>query len=349
TAGKPSALKLTSITDPLGWKSDGADVALVQFEVVDINGQRCPIDNRMVHFSFNGPAEWRGGIAQVKQWNKNELADGTPVDVQLQADSIAGVKAKHHDANKAGSQFLNSSESMPTQYRSDNMAMSTSLPVESGVNRIMLRSLLGQYGEVTLTAKADGLPETSITLTTIPFETHDGLSPILPNDGMKGVLERGETPLSASFIKSAEDVPVIAVESGSNQEDAKYAIDKNERTTWSSSSVRGEQWIRFTLQQPTTISEIVMKMGDFRSKSYPIEVIADSVVCFKGETYRTMSYVHIPVGNIRAKQFTIRLAGETLNGDAFANVKELDSKNNDRSTKGTKQLRIIEAQFIHKL
>ena len=310
TSGVPVALKLTPISNPSGWKADGADVALVQFEVVDAHGRRCPLDNRMVHFTLTGPGEWRGGIAQVKQWTET---DG------------------------------------PEKYNSDNMAMSDSLPVECGVNRVMLRSLLGQHGEVMLTAKADGLPETSITLSTIPFEMKDGLSLILPNAGMKGRLDRGETPLTASFVKSGEDVRVITVESGSNQSDAKNTIDRNERTTWASSSNEGEQWISFTLERKTTISEIVLKMGDFRTKSYPIEVMADGVQCYKGDTYRTMSYVHIPVGNVSVKEFTIRLAGTTTNGDAFANVKELDSKNDDRVSKGKKQLRIIEAQFIHRI
>ena len=341
TAGKPAALKLTPITDPLGWKADGADLALVQFEVVDANGQRCPIDNRMVKFSLKGAAEWRGGIAQVKQWSKEELADGTPVS------SLTGDRAK------------NMSVSGPPQYKSDNMAMSTSLPVESGVNRVMLRSILGQAGSVVLTAKAEGLPEVSVTLTTEPFEVKGGLSKVLPADGIKGILDRGETPSTPSFVKSGEDVAIASVEAGSNANEARFAFDENERTTWSSSDKNGEQWIKFTLGETKEVNEIVMKMGDFRNKSYPIEVIADgvvengvtknNVVCYKGNTKRSMTYVHIPVGGIRAKQFTVRLAGSITEGDAFANVKELDSRNDDRVTSGTRQLRIMETQFVHKI
>lgn len=64
TAGKPAALKLRAIENPLGFIADGADVALIEFEVVDKEGRRCPLDNRTVEFSIDGPAEWRGGIAQ---------------------------------------------------------------------------------------------------------------------------------------------------------------------------------------------------------------------------------------------------------------------------------------------
>ena len=64
TAGAPAALKFTKIEDPSGWKADGADVALVQIEVVDAQGHRCPLANDMIHYELEGPAEWRGGIAQ---------------------------------------------------------------------------------------------------------------------------------------------------------------------------------------------------------------------------------------------------------------------------------------------
>ena len=64
TTGEPAALKLTTIENPQGWQADGADLILVQFEVIDREGHRCPLDNRTVQFSLEGPAEWRGGIAQ---------------------------------------------------------------------------------------------------------------------------------------------------------------------------------------------------------------------------------------------------------------------------------------------
>ena len=64
TAGEPAALRLTPMTDPSGWKADGADVALVEIEVVDAQGRRCPLANNLIHYDLDGPAEWRGGIAQ---------------------------------------------------------------------------------------------------------------------------------------------------------------------------------------------------------------------------------------------------------------------------------------------
>ena len=64
TAGEPASLKITTFENPDGFKADGHDVAMIQFEVVDKDGHRCPLDNRTVDFTVTGEGEWRGGIAQ---------------------------------------------------------------------------------------------------------------------------------------------------------------------------------------------------------------------------------------------------------------------------------------------
>lgn len=63
TVGKPAALRITSWENPDGFKADGHDLAMIQFEVVDSHGRRCPLDNRTVNFCIEGEGEWRGGIA----------------------------------------------------------------------------------------------------------------------------------------------------------------------------------------------------------------------------------------------------------------------------------------------
>jgi len=63
TVGAPVALRLTAIKRPTDFVADGHDLALVEAEVVDAKGQRCPIVLNTVHYSIDGPAEWRGGMA----------------------------------------------------------------------------------------------------------------------------------------------------------------------------------------------------------------------------------------------------------------------------------------------
>ena len=66
TTGPAAALRLTSRVAPdgLGFKADGHDLALLEFEVVDAKGRRVPTALDMINFTVDGPAEWRGGIAQ---------------------------------------------------------------------------------------------------------------------------------------------------------------------------------------------------------------------------------------------------------------------------------------------
>lgn len=64
TAGDPHAVELNVMHHPEGMRADGHDLALVEVEVVDKDGNRCPTALNVIDFSLRGPAEWRGGIAQ---------------------------------------------------------------------------------------------------------------------------------------------------------------------------------------------------------------------------------------------------------------------------------------------
>jgi beta-galactosidase len=82
TAGAPAAIKLTLHTGPAGLRADGEDVALIDFEVVDAKGERCPTDDARVDFTWEsvgrtvsatGPAIWRGGYDSGKPNSTNNL------------------------------------------------------------------------------------------------------------------------------------------------------------------------------------------------------------------------------------------------------------------------------------
>ncbi|MCF7976274.1 MAG: family 78 glycoside hydrolase catalytic domain [Phycisphaerae bacterium] len=73
TAGDPAALKLTVRTSPAGLLADGSDVALIDFEVVDAQGLRCPTDETRVDFTVTGPVIWRGGINSALPNSTNNL------------------------------------------------------------------------------------------------------------------------------------------------------------------------------------------------------------------------------------------------------------------------------------
>lgn len=53
-------------------------MVLLQVEVMDKDGNRCPLANDLIHFEVEGPAEWRGGIAQGE--NNYILSKDLPVE-----------------------------------------------------------------------------------------------------------------------------------------------------------------------------------------------------------------------------------------------------------------------------
>jgi beta-galactosidase len=73
TAGPPAQIKLTPTVGPLGLQADGEDAALIDVEVVDSKGQRCPTDDDRVDFKVTGPAVWRGGYNSGKTDSTNNL------------------------------------------------------------------------------------------------------------------------------------------------------------------------------------------------------------------------------------------------------------------------------------
>ena len=73
TVGAPKCLKLTVHTGPQGLQADGSDVALIDFEVVDADGNRCPTDEARVDFAVSGPGIWRGGLNSAKLNSTNNL------------------------------------------------------------------------------------------------------------------------------------------------------------------------------------------------------------------------------------------------------------------------------------
>lgn len=296
TTGPPDHIKLTTIENPTGWKADGADVALVQVEIVDKEGRRCPLDNRLIQWSVKGPAEYLGGVAKGK----------------------------------------------------DNHVRCDTLPVECGINRVMLRSLK-KAGNIIVTAKAKGMKNAMVTLQTQPVEVTGGLTTYMPSDGLKVRLDRGETPATPSFTPWRREVAIISAQAGSG-DDVTQSYDTYENTHWTSVGKLDSAWVTYTLCEKTRIDDICMKMKDFRSTTYPIAVFADSTKVWEGWTPKSLSYIHIPLKDAPdAQHYTIRMVGESTTKDAFGMVKEMDARNDEKKTTGRRALKIIEVEFLKNL
>lgn len=304
TAGKPAKLKLAAIQHPKGWKADGADLVLLQVEVVDAEGNRCPLANDLIHFTVEGPAEWRGGIAQ-------------------------GL---------------------------DNYILSEKLPVECGVNRALLRSSV-TAGKVVVRAEAEGLASASLELVSSSVEVQNGLSTYIPGDDLEGSLDRGETPLSPSYVERAVDVAVLSAEAGINTEEACKSLDDNELSEWKNDGKASTAWIKYHLERIARVDEVCMKLTGWRMRSYPLEIYAGDELIWSGETEKSLGYVHLKVKPVPASEITIRLKGSSKEDDAFGQIvevaapvaNELDLFKAKDGDKTNHELRIVEVEFKESL
>ena len=299
TAGEPANLKLTVIQNPDGFQADGADMALIQVEVVDREGKRCPLDNRIIKFDLKGEAEWRGGIAQGE----------------------------------------------------NNYILSKNLPVECGINRVFVRSTT-KAGKIILTAKAKGLPDASFLLETIPVTIKDGLGTYLPQYTLKGRFDKGETPRTPSYKDTKKEVRIVSAKAGANTQDVEKSYDDNELSEWGNDGALSTAWITYKLERVAEINDICLKLRGWRRNSYPLEVYAGKTLIWKGNTDKSLGYIHLETIPVRTDEITISLKGSATESDAFGEIVEVAATVNnkmelqDNKQKGKRYLKIIEVEFL---
>ena len=295
TAGDPVAIRLTPRTAPGGLLADGSDIALVDVEVIDATGQRCPTAMNSIQFELEGPAEWRGGIAQ-----------GT-----------------------------------------DNFILSKTLPVELGVNRVIVRSTT-QAGEITLRAAGDGLRPATITLKSIPQAmSANGFPAQLPGSDLTGSLKRGPTPSGESVKPNRRPLEIASVHTESTGDNNRQSIDDNEATSWTSGEQLKDAWIEYELNEPSEVTELTMRLGAWRTRSYPIRVTVDGQEVFVGATPRSLGYVTLPLKPTTGKVVRIQLIGPPRDRDEFDITEITGMKQSAGTDTGSKKaaLTIVEAEL----
>lgn len=299
TVGAPVALRLTAIKRPTAFLANGHDLALVEIEVVDAKGNRCPTALNTIRYTMDGPAEWRGGMAMGP----------------------------------------------------DNYVLAKSFPVEGGVNRFLIRSTTIP-GNITIKATAEGLKEATLTLTTRPFTSENGLSKLLPSAGLPSRLNRGPTPATPSFAMLRTPVNIVHATAGANADTAFASYDDNELSDWVNDGKLSTAWIEYTLEREATVSEVTLKLNNFRSRVYPLLITVDGKEAFNGTTQTTLGYYTIqckPQKGTKVKiQLTSAASAQNNNTGVEVNGKKLDDgvARDDAKAKGT--LSIIEVEIYEK-
>jgi hypothetical protein len=297
TAGPPAALRLTLHTGPGGLRADGADMALVDVEVVDAEGNRCPTALNPVRFTLSGAAEWRGGIAQ---------GSSVPVPINTVAVENKGIFP-----------------TPPTPFlHEDNYILSKTLPVENGVNRVILRSLPAA-GKIELRAEADGLKPAQIELTSLAFLARDGLSTLIPAAALPSNLSRGPTPPGPSFHQTRFPITVASVTAGSNLVNAGLSQDDDDSTSWVSDGPIENAWIEYLFAQPESPGQIDLKLADFRILRYPLRITLDGKTVWEGMTPINFGYCTLPLKPASGTHLRIALTGVPVR--EFDRIRELNA------------------------
>lgn len=325
TAGEPYQLKLTAIENPEGMKADGADMTLFEVEVLDKQGRRCPLDDRTVHFNLWGEGQWIGGIATHNNKTMQRPDENRPEGL-LDAAATKNV--------------------------SDNYVGCMSLPVECGINRVLVRSTT-HAGEIHLSVHAEGIKSAYISVNSKSIETEK----YLPQFTLKGRLDRGETPTSPSYKDKAQGITIISAKAGYNSDNAVASFDDNELSEWKNNGRLSTAWITYKLEKKAIIDNICLKLTGWRLRSYPLEIYAGKKLIWSGDTERSLGYIHLkPTEEVKTNEITIRLKGAGKDRDAFGGIVEvaepaageLDLFKAKNGGETNNELRIVEIEFIEK-
>lgn len=317
TVGKAVAIRLTAHTAPDGLRADGSDMALIDAEVVDGEGRRCPTAIAHIHFELEGPAEWRGGIAQGTAQPAAPGPEGTPL---------------LHD---------------------DNFILSRDLPVEAGINRVALRATR-LPGRIHVVASSEGLRTAEILLDSAAVTVEKGLAREFQATELPLNLERGPTPSTPSFHARRIPIEVKSATAGANPEDAAKSIDDNESTWWTNENAKSaatleDAWIEYRFARPEKVAEVEFKFTGFRNRIYPIRIEVDGREVWRGTTDSTLGYWHLTLPDV-AEGSSLRVALTAPPVDRTQNEKELNGKtdpsgNVPLGTARQPVLSIVEAEF----
>jgi hypothetical protein len=234
----------------------------------------------------------------------------------------------------------------------DNYILATSLPVEAGVNRVLLRTKYDKSGRVMLKATSSGLLSDSTVWTVQPLKTMADYFVKESNENLPSFLARGPSPANPTLVQLKKSLKIRAVAAGANQEKASHSYDDNELSDWVNDGQLGTAWITYTLQEKSDIDEVDLKLNNFRSRSYPLQIFVDEKLVFDGNTDVTLGYCTLSFPRTRGEKITIKLKNAPFttreNNQVEMGGKKLDDgvARNDANAKGT--LSIIEAD-IHQV
>src|SRR5690606_11778784 len=129
-------------------------------------------------------------------------------------------------------------------------------------------------------------------------------------------LDRGEGLNVPALKATRKTLPIRAAKAGANGNQAQRSFDDNELSDWVNDGDIANAWIEYTLEKTSEIDELDIKLNNFRSRSYPIQVFVDEKLVFDGNTKTTLGYDCIPLSRAKGKRIKIQLKGSSQQKDS---------------------------------
>lgn len=352
-----------------------------------VNGKSLGLGERSSHFLFTFPnIKWEKGVIEAVSYDNTgtvlsraeKETVGEPYSIKMRAITAPdGFKADGADMalieievtdkegrccplanNKIHFELQGEAEWLGGLAKGDegNYVLSKDLPVECGVNRVLIRST-GKAGKIRLTATSDSLSTATINLQTVPFKTKTGFSTYISGEHQPVNLMRGETPKGESFKVLRKAVKIVGATAGANEDKVYNAFDDNELSEWRNDGRLSTGWIKFELAHDATIDQVEMKLTGWRMRSYPIQILVDDRVVYEGETSKSLGYICIPFAATKGRFVTVRLTDANKEEDSFSGIVEvaapaageLDLFKAKDGDKANNELRIVEIEFLENL
>lgn len=336
TVGEPVALKMhwigtEEIANGTPPRADGSDIRICEIEAVDKDGNRHPLAHDNIHFEVTGEGTYLGGVSGVVSEEDKAL---NAAAVPAGQEGIIAEGGHSHDSNGVGSHDL---------------------MLEAGVIRVIVRTTTTP-GDITLTATSANYKPSTIRLQSTACPTKNGFyvdadgKPIPANRSMEQPLYfgRGETPSTPSYTKKYEAVEIRSIEAAVNKDNLHYLTDGIEdgvtntiHSIWRSDGHLENAWLRINLAKPAAISQVDIRMENFRSTSYPLQVFAvnnngEKILVWEGYTPKNLGNCYLNIEHPTVAQtYEIHMIGPATVKEAFGSMTELAAKRNV-STKASK-------------
>jgi hypothetical protein len=150
-------------------------------------------------------------------------------------------------------------------------------------------------------------------------------------------------------------VEIVSATAPVNAGDVHLSWDDNELTEWKNDGRLSTGSITYQFARKAAVSEVSMKLSGFRSRTYPVEIMAGDKLVWKGETSLSLGYIYIAFDEVNTQELTVRLTGSGREKDDFSNVVELaghvelDGFRDPPGMNNAGNLRIIEIEFYEKV